>query len=57
MRWHGGMQVAAPVVTDMCLPDALEPAEIERIIAVANEGGQKLERLLLSLFRNHSELF
>jgi purine-nucleoside phosphorylase len=51
------MQVAAPVVTDMCLPDALEPAEIERIIAVANEGGQKLERLLLSLFRNHSELF
>lgn len=55
---HGGMQVAAfSVVTDMCLPDALEPAEIERIIAVANEGGQKLERLLLSLFRNHSELF
>jgi len=55
---HGGMQVAAfSVVTDMCLPDALEPAEIERIIAVANEGGQKLEQLLLSLFRNHSELF
>ncbi len=55
---HGGMQVAAfSVVTDMCLPDALEPAEIERIIAVANEGGQKLEQLLLSLFRNHSDLF
>ena len=55
---HGGMQVAAfSVVTDMCLPDALEPAEIERIIAVANEGGQKLERLLLALFRNHSSLF
>jgi hypothetical protein len=41
----------------MCLPDALEPAEIERIIAVANEGGQKLERLLLALFRNYSSLF
>lgn len=55
---HGGMQVAAfSVVTDMCLPDALEPAEIERIIAVANEGGQKLEQLLLALFRNHSDLF
>lgn len=55
---HGGMQVAAfSVVTDMCLPDALEPAEIERIIAVANEGGQKLERLLLALFRNYSSLF
>jgi purine-nucleoside phosphorylase len=55
---HGDMQVAAfSVVTDMCLPDALEPAEIERIIAVANEGGQKLERLLLALFRNYSSLF
>ena len=55
---HGGMQVAAfSVVTDMCLPDALEPAEIERIIAVANEGGQKLEQLLAALFRNHSHLF
>jgi purine-nucleoside phosphorylase len=34
---HAGMRVLGlSIVTDMCLPDALEPATIERIIAVAN---------------------
>jgi purine-nucleoside phosphorylase len=34
---HGGMRVLGlSIVTDMCLPDALEPATVERIIAVAN---------------------
>jgi purine-nucleoside phosphorylase len=55
---HAGMQVLAfSVVTDMCLPDALEPADIAKIVAVAGEGGQKLERLLLQLFQDHGELF
>ncbi len=49
---HAGMKtVAFSVVTDMCLPDALEPADIEKIIAVANKGGQKLEVILGELFR------
>lgn len=44
---HAGLKVLGlSVVTDLCLPDALEPVEIEKIIAVANEGGQKLTRLI-----------
>ncbi len=34
---HAGMRVLGlSIVTDMCLPDALEPATLERILAVAN---------------------
>ena len=34
---HAGMRVLGiSIITDMCLPDALEPATLERIIAVAN---------------------
>jgi purine-nucleoside phosphorylase len=34
---HGGMRVLGlSIITDMCLPDALEPATVEKIIAVAN---------------------
>ena len=40
---HAGMRVfGAAVVTDMCLPDALEPADINRIISVANAAEPKL---------------
>ncbi len=53
---HAGMRVTAfSVVTDMCLPDALEPADIGQIIAVAERGGEKLQQLLLELFRTHGE--
>ncbi|MEW6358586.1 MAG: purine-nucleoside phosphorylase [Planctomycetota bacterium] len=34
------------VVTDMCLPDALEEAHIEKIIAVANRAEPKLTRIV-----------
>ena len=44
--------IAFSIVTDMCLPDALEPADIQKIIQVAGEGGQRLERLLVELFRS-----
>jgi purine-nucleoside phosphorylase len=37
------------VVTDMCLPDALEPAKLEEIIAVANEAEPKLRVLVRRL--------
>ena len=38
--------VGFSVVTDMCLPDALEPAKLEEIIAVANAAGEKLRVLI-----------
>lgn len=49
---HAGLRTLAfSIVTDMCLPDALEPAEISKIVAVAKEGGARLERVLVELFR------
>ena len=34
------------IVTDMCLPDALEPVDIEKILAVAAQGGERLAKLI-----------
>jgi len=42
-----GMRVLGlSIVTDMCLPDALEPATVERIIAVATRAEPKLTALV-----------
>lgn len=47
---HAGMKTLGfSVVTDMCLPDALEEANIEKILAVAAEGGARLEKLISKL--------
>lgn len=44
---HGGMRVLGfSVVTDLCLPDHLEPVEIPKILANAAIGGAKLARLI-----------
>lgn len=44
---HSGMQVLGfSVVTDICLPDHLEPVEISKILANAAIGGQKLAKLI-----------
>jgi purine-nucleoside phosphorylase len=44
---HAGLRVLAlSVVTDICLPDALEPVEISRILEVAARGGERLARLI-----------
>jgi purine-nucleoside phosphorylase len=44
---HGGMRVLAfAVVTDLCLPDALEPAEIGKILAHAAKAEPVLTRLV-----------
>ncbi|WP_169975312.1 purine-nucleoside phosphorylase [Tautonia rosea] len=44
---HAGMKVLGfSIVTDLCLPDALEPVKIEEIIAVANEAEGKLRRIV-----------
>lgn len=41
--------VGFSVVTDMCLPDALEPASLEKILAVAAEAEPRLTRLVKEL--------
>src|SRR5205807_641988 len=40
---HAGMKVLGfSIVTDLCLPDALEPVKLEQILAVAREAEGKL---------------
>lgn len=47
---HAGLRVLGfSIVTDLCLPDALEPADIRQIITVANQGGAHLARLIPSI--------
>jgi purine-nucleoside phosphorylase len=44
---HAGMRVLGlSIVTDMCLPDALEPATVERILAIAGRAEPKLTELV-----------
>lgn len=51
---HGGMKVCAlAVITDMGLPDALEPVDIPRILAVAAEASPKVTRLLVRLIESY----
>jgi len=53
---HAGLRVLGfSVVTDLCLPDALEPVEIQKILAVAAEGGEKLSRLIPHLLERFDE--
>jgi len=45
---HAGLRVLGlSIVTDMCLPDALQPANIDHIIAVANDAQPRLTKLVL----------
>lgn len=45
---HAGMRVLGfSVVTDMCLPDHLEPVDLDRILATAAAAGPRLSRVLL----------
>lgn len=47
---HQGIRtVGISIITDQCLPDALEPADIERIIATANRAEPQLTRLITTL--------
>ena len=41
--------VGLSIITDQCLPDALEPADLERIIATAGRAEPQLTRLITSL--------
>ncbi|RIK84240.1 MAG: purine-nucleoside phosphorylase [Planctomycetota bacterium] len=50
---HSGMRVfGLSVVTDMCLPDALQSANVEEIIAVANAAQPKLHALLIGILKH-----
>ncbi len=47
---HQGMRVVGiSIITDQCLPDALEPADIGRIIATASRAEPRLTRLIATL--------
>jgi purine-nucleoside phosphorylase len=49
---HCGLRTfGLSVITDMCLPDALEPANVERIIAVANSAEPKLRALVCGILK------
>jgi len=44
---HAGMEVLGlSVITDACLPDALEPIDIKKIIATANKAEPKLVKII-----------
>ena len=44
---HCGLKVVGlSVITDMCLPDALKPANVDEIIATANEAVPKLQAIV-----------
>jgi purine-nucleoside phosphorylase len=47
---HAGLRVLGlSVVTDMCLPDALEPADIGKILSVAAEAEPKVRQIVLEV--------
>lgn len=47
---HQGMRVLGlSIITDQCLPDALEPADISRILATAGRAEPELTRLVTTL--------
>ena len=47
---HSGMKVLGlSLVTDMCLPDALKPADIDKILATAAASEPKLRKLVLGV--------
>jgi purine-nucleoside phosphorylase len=47
---HQGMRVLGlSIITDQCLPDALEPADISRIIATAGRAEPQLTRLVTAV--------
>jgi purine-nucleoside phosphorylase len=47
---HCGLRVVGfSIVTDMCLPDALKPAVVSEIIAIANAAEPKLTKLVLGV--------
>lgn len=47
---HAGLRtIALSVITDMCLPDALQEANVEEIIAIANAAEPKLRKMVTGI--------
>lgn len=47
---HAGMRIIGfSVVTDMCMPDALKPADPHEIVKIANQAEPRLSKLLLGV--------
>jgi purine-nucleoside phosphorylase len=52
---HAGMRcLGLSIVTDMCLPDALEPALVEDILAVAAAAEPKLRKIVLAVLADEA---
>ena len=52
---HCGMRVVGfSIITDMCLPDALKPANVDEIIATANEAEPRLRKLVMGVLAGES---
>lgn len=53
---HAGLEVLGiSVITDMCLPDALEVATVEKILAVARSAEPKLRAIVTQAVRSASQ--
>jgi purine-nucleoside phosphorylase len=47
---HCGLRVAGlSIITDMCLPDALEAADVDRIVATANAAEPNLRKIVMGI--------
>jgi purine-nucleoside phosphorylase len=52
---HCGLRVlGCSIVTDICLPDALEEVDVEEIIAAANEAEPKLRKIILGVLAHEA---
>ncbi len=52
---HAGLRtIGFSVVTDMCLPDALEPADVQKIIATANAAEPNLRKLVEGVLQHEA---
>lgn len=53
---HSGLRIVGfSVVTDLCLPDALEPANVKKIIATAEAAEPKLRTLVTGILQYESQ--
>ncbi|MEM9588128.1 MAG: purine-nucleoside phosphorylase [Planctomycetota bacterium] len=54
---HCGLKVVGlSVITDMCLPDALKPANVDEIIAVAGEAAPRLQALVRGIVSESDQI-
>ena len=52
---HCGLRTfGLSVITDMCLPDALEPADVQKIIATAGEAEPKMRALVMGVLEHEA---